>query len=384
MIEQLRRRFCVPYNGDAKLVEAVAADHADAVYEFYGSDDLFSSGRWGTPDRATSIPEVLYLLRGTGIQFNYLLNSVVLDDYAIRAVEFRRHLENLRQVGVHTVTCASPFLVDVAKELGFEVSTSLMQHIRSEVSVRHAELLGYDRIMVCEDELRNVPLISHIVGCTELPVEIIVDNCCLKECPFRLTHLNSEAIRHPEFTPRMRHYMSAYARQCKQLWHQDSAQFLMTSWVRPEELPRLAAIGVKLFKLGGRGLATRAILQKLQIYEKGKHDGFVLDYLKPNSDPVEWFGLEQIQNAALAEFFDFFFSRGCQGLCSQCRHCSAWAKKVVRMVPDHWRNRPITGGIGDLTQRLSEPDPTDGTVANAWAFGQPKLPAVKAPGGQTT
>lgn len=372
MDERLRRSFCVPFNGDLELVRTVVEGHAEAVFEFYGSDNAFGSGRWSRPEDSATIPEVMRELEGSGIHFNYLLNSIVLDDYAVRADELKRHLSMLREVGVQSVVCASPFLVDLVKELGFEACTSLMQHIRSEVSVRYYEDLHYDRILVCEDDIRNVDLIESLAGSTRLPLEVIVDNCCLMECPFRLTHLNSEGIRHHDFHAGLRHYMSAYSRQCKQLWHQDPTRFLQASWVRPEELPKLKALGVDLFKMGGRGLPSAAIVAKLAIYKTASWGGSVLDYLKPYEDPVGFFGIEHIENRSLDDFFQFFFSGNCSRRCGMCGHCKRWAEQAVRMVPNHWRNRPISGGVGELarTQGTCTLKPGEEKVANTWVFGR--------------
>jgi len=371
MDARLERSFCVPYNGDIKLVRSVVEGHSDAVYEMYGTDNAFGSGRWATANDAAPISQVMDVLAGSGIRFNYLLNSIVLDDYLIRADELRRHLSTIRDAGVESVVCTSPILVDLVKSLGFEASTSLMQNIRSVVAVRYCEELGYDRILVCEDDMRDARLIRDLAGSTQLPLEVIVDNGCLMDCPFRLTHLSSEGIRREDFDSGLRNYMSAYSRQCKQFWHRDPSNFLRTSWVRPEELPRLKELGVSLFKMGGRGIPSDAILAKLSIYKEGSWDGSVFSYLKPHADPAEFFGIEPIDNKSLDGYFDFFMKGKCSRRCGSCRHCDQWAAKTVHLVPDHWRSRPFTGGVGEIAETsggcLVEPRST--SAANKFSFG---------------
>lgn len=371
MDSRLEHSFCVPYNGDINLVRDVVENHVDAVYEFYGTDNAFGSGRWSTPEDAAPIPDVMRQLDGSGVRFNYLLNSVVLDDYVIRAEELKRHLTMIREAGVQSVVCTSPILVDLVKELGFEACTSLMQHIRSAVAARYHEELGYDRILVCEDDIRSSRLIKDMARSSNLPLEVIVDNGCLMECPFRHTHLTSEGIRRDDFDSGLRNYMSAFSRQCKQFWHVDPSLFLRTSWVRPEELPKLKELGVRFFKMGGRGTPTFSILKKLSIYKEGWYEGSIFDYLKPHADPAEFFGVEPIDNKSLDGYFKYFFDGKCTKLCGACTHCDRWARKTVQLVPGHWRNRPFTGGVGEIVSTagrcLAEPASTD--APNTVCFG---------------
>lgn len=351
MKESLRKTFCVPFNGDLGLIKALIETNPEPIYEFYGSDDLFPSGRWKNPNESTAISDVMQILNGTGIRFNYLLNSIVFDDYIVHGDKLKRHLEYLRKCGVNSVTSTSPFLVDLIKSFGFEVNTSLMQNIRSATSVAYYEKLGYDRILLCEDDLRNTRLIKDMAQSTSLPIEAIVDNVCLLECPFRQTHLSSEGIRHPEFSDAMRQYMSAFCRQCKQFWHYDPANFLKTSWVRPEDLESLQKSGIKYFKMGGRGIETSAIIQKLAIYSQGEYDGDIFTYLKPHMDSKEFLGIAPIQNKDLDEYFKFFMDGKCTKLCHACGHCARYAEKLVNMQREHWRNRPITGGLGEALEK---------------------------------
>ncbi len=357
MKEFLNRTFCVPFNGDIELVKYLTENNPQPIYEFYGTDDLFPSGRWKNPGETAEISAVMDVLKGSGIRFNYLLNSIVFDDYVIHREELKRHLGELRSEGVSSVTCTSPFLIDLIKSFGFEVNTSLMQNIRSATAVAYYEKLGYDRILLCEDELRNTRLIKDMVASTSLSIEAIIDNVCLMECPFRQTHLSSEGIRHPDFSDAMRQYMSAYCRQCKQFWHYNPANFLKTSWVRPNDLEKLWESGVRLFKMGGRGIETTAIIQKFSIYSKGEFDGDIFAYLKPHMNSEEFLGISPINNNDLDEYFRFFMDGKCTKLCHSCGHCDKWAKKLVKMHENHWRNRPITGGLGEILDndaRLTE------------------------------
>lgn len=337
----------MPYNGDIELVKNVAANFRDFVYEFYGTDDAFSSGRTASQFEPAPILAVIQALEGTQIQFNYLLNSVVLDDYVANIDKIRQHLANLRQIGVKTITTSSPYFLDLIKSFGFEASTSVMQHIRNEASLAYYKRLQYDRIILSEDEIRNVPLLTSFAGSTDLPLEIIINNCCLKECPFRLTHYNAEGSRHPDLTNEAREHMSKYCKQCKDLWYLDATTFMSSSWIRPEDLPRYKDIGISLFKITGRTIPSSSILEMLRIYSQGHWTGSIWSYLKPFANSVTTYGIQDISNSEIEPFFEFFYKNGCDGGCSSCLHCHKWARKVVRQVPE-------------FRQRLHSPSGADG------------------------
>ena len=331
----LARSFCVPYNGDIELVRQVANDFSCFVYEFYGSDDAFTSGRTASKVEPASIQAVMRVLEGSGIRFNYLLNSVVLDDYLVNFKKLRLHLAHLREVGVQTVTSSSPYFVSLLKSLGFEVSTSVMQHIRNDASLARHERLGYDRIILSEDEIRNVPLLRRLAASSELPLEIIINNCCLKECPFRLTHYNAEGSRRPDLPNEARQHLTSFCKQCKDDWYLDTAAFLSSSWIRPEDLSRYKEVGISLFKITGRTIPSCSILDMLRIYSHGSWGGSIWSYLKPFADSESMYGIRDIDNCDLGPFFEFFYRKGCDGGCYRCNHCHKWAEKLVRTVPEH-------------------------------------------------
>ena len=335
MNNKLARSFCVPYNGDIELVKQVASDFSDSVFEFYGTDDAFTSGRTASMVEPAPIQYVMRVLDGSGIRFNYLLNSIVLDDYLVKFKPSRQHLAHLREIGVQTVTSSSPYFVNLLKSLGFEVSTSVMQHIRNDASLARHERLGYDRIILSEDEIRNVPLLRRLAASTELPLEILINNCCLKECPFRLTHYNAEGSRRPDLPNEAQQHLTVFCKQCKDDWYLDATAFLSSSWIRPEDLPRYKEVGISLFKITGRTIPSSSILEMLRIYSHGWWDGSIWSYLKPFAKSESMYGIRDIDNSDLGTFFEFFYKKGCDGSCFRCDHCQHWAQKLVRTVPEH-------------------------------------------------
>lgn len=327
----LYKSFCFPYNGDFETAVECVEKYKDFLFELYGTDDQFKSSRNQSFSRPSKFIELVKLLSDNNIEFNYLLNSFVLDNYAINKEKLLDHARFLKDCGVTSVTLSSPFLINDLKKIGLKVSTSIIQRINNECSVKYHEYLEYDRIILDEDEIRCLPNIRHLRKITNLPIEIIINSGCLKYCPFRLTHWNVDGISHPQFTDSMRNELHMYCKQCKSLWYKQPVSFLKSLWVRPEELGKYKMDGVNLFKIGGRSKPGKSNISVLDIYSKGEWDGSVFDYLKPGIDPAMTFGISHIPNKKLDHFFDFFFTDpiGCNHQCHNCKHCYQWQHLVT-------------------------------------------------------
>jgi hypothetical protein len=359
-----RRRFCVPYNGDPSLVERVLRQHGDSVYEFYGSDGQFQGGRVVRPGGDPRLEQVLAALRKTEVQFNYVLNSLVLDEYLLEEERLCRHLEWLQGIGVTWITLSSPYFLERVKAFGFRAATSLLQDVRCEDTARIYRDLGFDRIIIGEEETRNFTLISALADSLRVPIEIIVNNCCLRNCPFRLTHYNAEGSSRLLARPEVIKQVSTFCRrQCRTLWYTDPRLFLKSSWTRPEELPFYMDAGVHLFKLTGRTFTSDRILKMLDVYATHAYSGNVFDYLVPDPDAGAEYGLLPISNEALGPYFAFFREERCTGRCARCRHCETWAGTLGR-APGHWRgthtdwrSRPGSGPAAGPSRPLAPPRP---------------------------
>ena len=93
-------------------------------------------------------------LNEIGIGFNYILNSIYVENYIEHTDELATFLARLREAGVENVTAAHPFMVEMVTSLGFKTVTSLVQGIRTIEDVKWAEYYGYSRI-ICSDDLNR-------------------------------------------------------------------------------------------------------------------------------------------------------------------------------------------------------------------------------------
>lgn len=322
--------FCLPFNGDPEFAREMARHHPGKVYEFYGTDDRFTSGRASQQYPAPDLASLVDDLGRLGVHFNYLLNAFNVDQYLMQEADVFRHLEGLREAGVRTVTCSVPHFVPRLSRMGFEVSASLMQFVRSEQHITHLGELGYDRIILDEDITRMLPQIRALRETTDLPFEVLINSTCLFHCPYRFNHCNVNSISAPGFSDEARERVKNDLKVCKLYWKKDLEHLLKGSWMRPGDLEHMRHAGVTLFKIAGRDKPTDALRQVVDFYLAGSNGGSIFRYLKPKSIPEAEFGIPDVDDNELDEFFSFFFDPmlGCDGGCKACGHCTVWAGRL--------------------------------------------------------
>lgn len=306
----MNKIFAVPYNGSSDLIDGIIELGLDKfIYEFYGVDEKFMHGRILIKDPQNFIQDVKKILN-LGIEFNYLLNSLNYDDYYINKNKLLLHLKTLEDIGVTILTVNHPLLVDLIKSKGFyfKINSSVNQYINS---IDKAETLiksGYDRIIIDEDELRNIKFIEKICNRIDVPIEVMVNNCCLHGCINRITHQIINNSVHPLIKKTDKFKLNwKFLAKCKKSFIDDPSAFIRASWIRPEDIERYLKCGVKLFKLTGREYPTEYIIQYLKIYSSGQHNGNVFDYIPRFIDTKNRF-IDYIENSKLSDYFEHIYN----------------------------------------------------------------------------
>ncbi|ETR71741.1 MAG: peptidase U32 [Candidatus Magnetoglobus multicellularis str. Araruama] len=272
-----------------------------------------------------------------GIRFNYLFNAISYDAYASKLILIEEKLKKLRDMGVTTLTVSHSLLANFIRSKGFtfEIACSLNNFVNS---VDRAMLFigsGYDRIIVDEDEHRNIKLIQSIYDCCKVPVEILLNNGCVHRCINRISHQSIFAQSNLEADERLK-LCQKMVSTCHSLFNSDFSTFLKANWVRPEDIKRYMAAGVTLFKLVSRTALTDSILQRLAIYSSQAYSGNVLNYVSVEcpkefyaSSKTTHFGFNYLDTEHLSPYFDHVWN-DCPG--DNCQICNQWAEKIFPHV----------------------------------------------------
>ena len=324
--------FSIPYNGKEDFVEMLLRSKSIRnVSEVYGSDNLWGSGRAITKSPIKFDHDIAMLI-DHGISFNYLLNSISFVDYAIDLKKLLNHIEGLQAIGVHVMTVAHPVLASLIKKRfpQIEIDSSVNQFISTLTLCKQLANMGYDRITLDEDIIRDIRQISKLATGTHLPIKVLINNCCKNKCPNRLTHQNLLSSRDPRLSNKIRRdFIKKIKDDCISEINNSMLTFLQSNWVRPEDLARLSSAGVAVFKLSGRTYPTMAIINMLEIYSQEHWDGLVKDYLKPHGSYLGNLRFNYLFNRDVAYFFDHIW-RDCDHL--ECNKCTEIANDLDKNV----------------------------------------------------
>lgn len=328
--------WCLPFNGDIDFVLNFTSSNNQLIYEFYGDDGFFSSSRHCQNISCTDLSNLVNELKKMNVGFNYTLNSPNLEGYLVQEKALFLHLKELREMGVENITTTHPILLDALKEMGFSVSASAVQCISSAPQAIQAERIGFNRIILVEDLNRNLKAIKDILESISIPTEIIINNLCIMNCPWRMSHYAIDGIRNPEIDRESWNKYNEMMLQCRNRWKEDPANFLKSTWIRPEEIKHYRKLGIKYMKLVGRDWPSERLEKVFKIYFNQAHDGYIFDYLRPGYNVKERYGINNIKNSDLDSFFNFFFEEGnnCTGLCNKCKHCETFSEELFYVNND--------------------------------------------------
>jgi len=325
------KHFCLPFNGDSAFILDYCHRHNNQIHEVYGAEGIFATGRFTNNVDNKIIANLIPRLKDLDVEFNYLVNSISVKNYIAHDDKLLKHLEKLKHVGLNNVTVSHPFMLKPIKELGFKVSTSLVQNIKTIEDKNWAEYFGYSRIICSDDLNRRISDLKKLILRANVPVEIVVNNMCLPSCPVRHSHYGFEAYIAECGKSEKFNTVKKVLVICRKMWGDNPTIFLKSSWIRPEDIKRFIDIGVKYMKIAGRDRSSESLRQTFDIYLSGEYQGFVFDYLLPGKDPLTKYGLHNIENKKLNKYFDYIFSfdNGCSGDCDFCNFCDKYLEHYL-------------------------------------------------------
>jgi collagenase-like PrtC family protease len=348
-------------NFDDALVERVADL---PVRSFFGGFPVSLTGAGRPP---FILPEVgreafgrhVKAIHRQGREFYATLNSndLGLQEYRPGYLDaFLKEAEDLLDLGVDGFVIAIPVLIEAVHRAHPEVPISVSSFARIR-SVRQAEYflrLGADTVIL-EEADRNFALIRGLVR-AGARVEVLVNQTCIRECPFRAHHLNTSSLCSQPGGDRL--WFEFPILECGLEVVRDPRKLISSIWVRPEDLSVYEEAGVHRFKISGRNRPTEWLARTATAYTARSYHGNLLDLLSfvqvkgplnaltvlsrravaPDVvEPLrEAFAVMEdvvIDNDAFPQgFLRRIAATDCDDQrCEECGYCGAVAEKVVRI-----------------------------------------------------
>ncbi|MGD0718324.1 MAG: U32 family peptidase [Thermoplasmata archaeon] len=348
-------------NFDDALIERVSDL---PVQTFFGGFPVSLTGAGRPP---FILPEVdregfrrhVKAIHRAGREFYATLNS---NDLGLREYRrgyldtFLKEVEELLDLGVDGFVIAIPALLDAVHRTYPEVpiSVSSFARIRSVSQAEYFLRLGADTVILEEGD-RNFPLIRGLVR-TGARVEVLVNQTCIRECPFRAHHLNTSSLCSQPGGDCL--WFEFPILQCGLEVVRDPRKMISSIWVRPEDLSIYEEAGVHRFKISGRNRPTDWLARAAGAYAARRYHGNLLDLLsfvqikgplnaltvlsrrgvapdvvEPLREAFAAFGDVVIDNDAFPQgFLRRIAATDCENQrCEECGYCGTVAEKVVRI-----------------------------------------------------
>jgi collagenase-like PrtC family protease len=294
-----------------------------------------------------------------GREFYATLNSndLGLKEYRPGYLDaFLKEVEELLNLGVDGFVIAIPALLDAVHRSHPDVplSVSSFARIRSVSQAEYFLKLGADTVIL-EEEDRNFPLIRGLVR-AGARVEVLVNQTCIRECPFRAHHLNTSSLCSQPGGDRL--WFEFPILECGLEVVRDPRKLISSIWVRPEDLSLYEEAGVHRFKISGRNRPTDWLVRAAGAYTARHYHGNLLDLLsfvqikgplnalsalsrrgvapevvEPLREAFAAFGDVVIDNDAFPQgFLRRIAATDCEAqTCDECGYCGTVAEKVVRV-----------------------------------------------------
>ncbi len=342
----------LPTTYNDSFVDAIAAlnqEYTNAgrkVYELYGS---FQHGAFHSARPAKYLPLVDKTAFRNHVQrclqkkitFNYLLNGTNYANYEYSHTgrkELEELLHFLCDAGVRSVTVTSPYIIDIINKRfpELEVVVSTIGYVGAKRGIDQFRGIGAKRIVLDVEVNRDFSFLQRIVPDCKIDLEIVVNPVCLYQCHFKYSHYctatfgshsHSGGIGHP--------YNQYYLNWCYLEKLKRPGEFLRSPWVRPEDLHLYQGLGMRHFKIAGRGLDEKELVRRAKYYLQEEFQGNLLALLGwPHwlqfrktatgklLEPLDIY----LENEKLDGFLHFFEQHNppCRLGCEGCGHCDKW------------------------------------------------------------
>ena len=275
-------RFVVPTNFDPALpglIKSLNDTHPRAeVVELYGALPRTIVGHGRSPQGLPQVgpaelAEQVNLAHDSGLLFNYLLNGLCDERQRGNPAWISSllvELERLVLVGVDSATVSDPWLVSLLRRHfpSLEVKVSLIAGIDTVEAARRYDDLGVAAINLNGHTInRDVGTIRSIVESVSANVQLYANISCLERCPRRDQHYrfvaNSSRLGLGLVSSE---YRDPFISWCLTQYRADRTALLRTPFIRPQDVPSYAALGVGSFKLSDRKMSTNVLAATVREY----------------------------------------------------------------------------------------------------------------------
>jgi len=387
-------KLSVAANWDMELLEGLG--NIPEVTSIYAKlpFDIIGGGRAGIV-----VPTVNWEFAANYIQaahdrdiaFCYLLNAPCLGNLEQTEEGKKLILDFIGQLvdmGVDSVSIANLAVVALVRQNfpDLAIRGSVLSWPTNLSRLKYQESLGVDPLIIpYSDFNRDFTLLPKIRSGISCGMQLFVNVSCIYNCHYLAEHASSvgHASQVQQGVPKANTFLDFYLWQCTRRRLLNPELFLMSRWIRPEDLHVYEEMGYDEFKIIDRSRSTAWLLRVTRAYADRRYDGNLLDIisLEMLGDPggfhddiedqvrerMRNYTTEErhlmlrmlklrrrlltfdiaIDNSELDGFLEGFRKIRCAEMyCEECRYCYGYTERAVHFDRSEAEN--LAKNIGEL------------------------------------
>lgn len=276
-----------------KLNQRYAPDVIDEVYGSMKSDPLGQVREAGRLIDISSDKIERFIIRAhaNNISVCYAINSPLITPghIAFKYRDVTTFLDWLENIGIDNVIVASPafakYLTKPMSKYAFGIIGSTVLNLMTLEQITKFQGT-FDRICPATDKNRDTNFLydaNKIVS-----IELLVNEMCLFQCPWRNYHYCQEAANSfyaetvsmsidDNRDAAIKGLENFPIYECWRCFMEEPSNIIKSRWVRPEDICIYEEIGIEYFKLSGRTMPTEWIIRTTTAYVSRKYKDNLLD-----------------------------------------------------------------------------------------------------------
>lgn len=284
---QRRARFTVAFNGDDRLIPAIA--DLRGVESVFGklSRDVVGGGR---PSYSTAnidlhrLETSIRIAHEHGLKFHYLLNSACMANRELSRATNRRIdalLDTVVEAGADGVVVVMPYLLALIKKRypALRVSISTFARIDSPLKALLWEDRGADRLILDVDVNRNRTALERIRSAVRCELELFANAMCTYQCPFAGVHAACNGHASSSTDALKGFGVDYHSYLCAQRRLKDASEYIRGRFIRPEDVAVYEDLGIDVFKLSDRLKGTPWLVRTARAYTSRAYEGNLADLI---------------------------------------------------------------------------------------------------------